>query len=258
MPAKPLIQVVGKGPDLVMLHGWGSHKGIWGTFAEQLSRRYRLHLVDLPGHGDSSRTDCRFSANGFARAVADNTPPAAWMGSSLGGLIVINAALDFPEKVRQMVLISTNPSFVIAPDWEYAQDPNVFDGFSKLLDTGVEKTLQYFSKLEVAGSANARTTLASLKSVQSKLPEAEALRCGLQILRTENLVDRLGRIKAPSLVIGGSQDRLVPIEAIRETARRIPGAILHTVDEAGHAPFVSHGDSLLEPVTEFLQRKKAA
>ena len=43
----------GAGPDLVLLHGWAMHGGIWGDAGEQLGRRFRLHLVDLLGHGYS-------------------------------------------------------------------------------------------------------------------------------------------------------------------------------------------------------------
>jgi pimeloyl-[acyl-carrier protein] methyl ester esterase len=48
------IESEGAGPDLVLLHGWAMHGGIWRDVREQLARHFRLHLVDLPGHGFSS------------------------------------------------------------------------------------------------------------------------------------------------------------------------------------------------------------
>ena len=47
------VEYEGAGPDLVLLHGWAMHSGIWRDVRERLARHFRLHLVDLPGHGRS-------------------------------------------------------------------------------------------------------------------------------------------------------------------------------------------------------------
>ena len=258
MCARPVIRMTGEGPDLVMVHGWGSHSGIWGDFADNLSKHFRLHLVELPGHGDASEGNCTFEAESFANAVAEITPRAVWLGSSLGGLIALHAALSVPEKVSQLVLISVNPSFVSKPGWTHGQSPGVFDQFVALLETGAGETLKHFSKLEVAGSDGARETLAKLRKVQNKLPSVAALRQGLNILGTENLTKRLQELELPCLIIGGAEDRLVPIEALRETAKLIRGSELLEIEGAGHAPFISHTEKVYEATRQFLSKEKAA
>ena len=50
---KVYVETLGEGPDLVLLHGWAMHSGIWGSVRSQLAQYFRLHLVDLPGHGVS-------------------------------------------------------------------------------------------------------------------------------------------------------------------------------------------------------------
>src|SRR5690606_41998086 len=80
------IETLGDGPDLVLIHGWALHGGVFGPLAERLSTRYRLHLVDLPGHGHSRDSDVPLQPAMVASAVAARTPPAAWLGWSLGGL----------------------------------------------------------------------------------------------------------------------------------------------------------------------------
>ncbi|HRA24442.1 MAG TPA: alpha/beta fold hydrolase, partial [Usitatibacteraceae bacterium] len=47
------VELAGQGPDLVLLHGWGLHGGVWQGLARELAPAFRLHLVDLPGHGHS-------------------------------------------------------------------------------------------------------------------------------------------------------------------------------------------------------------
>ena len=52
---KPVVHVesLGAGPPLVLLHGWAMHSGLWGSVPQQLAQRFRVHAVDLPGHGAS-------------------------------------------------------------------------------------------------------------------------------------------------------------------------------------------------------------
>ena len=258
MYGRPLICVLGKGPDLVMLHGWGMHKGIWGDFANRLAARFRLHLVDLPGHGEASRLDCSFSTSEFAKAVADHTPPAAWLGWSLGGQVAIRAALDRQEKVSQLVLLCTNPSFVTTNGWQFAQNLRVFEEFSNELEQDLPQTLDRFMRLQVTGSVNARQSLRQMQAAQLELPAIEALRSGLNILGSENLAGLLKDIRTPCQVIGGSEDRLVPIKAVRLSAELILGAEFHEFEGAGHVPFISHGEELAQLITEFIARKRAA
>ncbi len=54
MSASLHVEIRGAGPDLVLLHGWALHGGMWGPWIDELSRRARLHLIDLPGHGRSA------------------------------------------------------------------------------------------------------------------------------------------------------------------------------------------------------------
>ena len=51
------IETVGQGPDLVLIHGWALHGGVFAPLVARLSGRFRLHLVDLPGHGHSRDED---------------------------------------------------------------------------------------------------------------------------------------------------------------------------------------------------------
>ena len=79
------IEQRGSGPHLVMLHGWSMHSGVWHDLAERLAQRYTLHLVDLPGHGQSDWHDGDMQLDNLLPALAQHTPDKArWLGWSLG------------------------------------------------------------------------------------------------------------------------------------------------------------------------------
>ena len=86
------VETAGQGPDLVMLHGWAMHSGIWSSVRDQLAQRYRLHLVDLPGHGRSP-ADEAYSLDRIAQKVAEILPAESIVcGWSLGGQVAIRLA----------------------------------------------------------------------------------------------------------------------------------------------------------------------
>ena len=113
MPGKPLIEVTGSGPDLVLVHGWGMHRGVWGHAARDLALNYRLHLVDLPGHGTACGEILDDDLSGLASGIMERVPEACWMGWSMGGLITLQALIEHSAHVRSAVLVACNPSFVV-------------------------------------------------------------------------------------------------------------------------------------------------
>ena len=106
MPGRPVIRVAGDGPDLVMLHGWGMHRGVWGETASALARRYRLHLVDFPGHGEGAGEHLSGDLGELAATVAQQVPPAAWLGWSMGGLVTLQALLEHSAPIHRAVLVA--------------------------------------------------------------------------------------------------------------------------------------------------------
>ena len=91
------VEIRGQGPDLVLLHGWALHGGMWGSWLDELATHARLHLVDLPGHGHSPWIPALPSLAELARTVGPIVPPgAALVGWSLGGMIALELARQDP------------------------------------------------------------------------------------------------------------------------------------------------------------------
>ncbi len=252
---KLFTQTSGEGPDLVLVHGWGLHAGIWDPVVPLLEPCFRVTRVDLPGHGrsDWQGQDDLDAVTDAVLAVAPAT--AAWLGWSLGGLVAAQAALMAPDRVRQLVLLASTPSFVRRPGWQSALLPVLLDTFAADLEEDYSGTLNRFLSLQVRGSEDGSTVLRTLRAklLEHGEPAAAALRAYLGVLRSTDLRDRLTALRCPVLLLMGERDTLVPVAAGRQVAQMIPGARLQVIAGAGHAPFLVHHREVAITIQGFLQ-----
>ena len=238
------VDVQGDGPDLVLLHGWGMHSGIWSNWAAQLGQWFRLHLVDLPGHGGSL---CQGQGElvDWASAVQEVVPEQAWwLGWSLGGLVSLAAVENHRRTIRGLTLLATTPRFVATAGWKHAVDAQVFDQFAKQLQADVERTLLRFLSLQVKGAEHAGETLRLLRSEMRKKPQpdSEALSTGLRFLQQTDMRNVLAAPELPLFWLLGERDTLVPADVRLE----FPAIQSSLITGAGHAPFLSHPDQCSE------------
>ena len=251
------VEIRGEGPDLVLLHGWALHGGMWGPWLDRLADHARLHVLDLPGHGRSRWPVPTHDLGGLARAVFAHIPRgAAVLGWSLGGMLALELARQHPRHVRALILMATTPKFLAGPDWEHGLQPAVLEEFTHGLAQDYRRTVQNFLALQTRGDEHALETLRMLrgKLASHGEPDPRALAAGLDVLRSADLRDALPRLAVPTLVIAGEHDRLTPPGAGRELAAQLPMARFRLVARSGHAPFLSHPDEVLAEVLGFLAR----
>ncbi|MEQ8035007.1 pimeloyl-ACP methyl ester esterase BioH [Xanthomonas sp. WHRI 6106] len=247
------IDVIGHGPALVLLHGWALHGGVFAPLVERLSPHYQLHLVDLPGHGFSRDDSTPLALPYVVAAIAAATPPAVWLGWSLGGLFALHAAATQPQ-VRGLAMIAATPRFVRGSDWPDAVERDVFVQFGKELTRDYRGTLERFIALDTLGSAHARSELRSLRETLTARgePAPEALQQGLTLLERTDLRRALPQLARPSLWIAGQRDRLVPAAGMHAAAALTPHAQALTIAGGGHAPFLGHADQVSEALQRFV------
>ncbi|HEB59633.1 MAG TPA: pimeloyl-[acyl-carrier protein] methyl ester esterase [Gammaproteobacteria bacterium] len=258
MSGQPLyIECHGTGPDLCLLHGWGTHGGIWAPWVEALTATHRLHVIDLPGHGDSD------PAEGFSLAAAvsrvrttlreNGVTRLDICGWSLGGLVGLQLALSHPELVHRLVLIGSTPRFVTAPDWDWGVATDVLAGFAAQLEADATMTVQRFLALQAQGDDRARDTVRSLRDALGSRGRTHpaSLRGALTVLHDTDLRAGLARLTTPVLWIGGQRDVLVHPAAIEWAAAQCPHGQAAIIPGAGHAPFVSHSEQVLSRLEEF-------
>jgi pimeloyl-[acyl-carrier protein] methyl ester esterase len=245
------VEVRGEGPDLVLLHGWAMHSGIWSDWAQQLSRWFRVHLVDLPGHGNSPCCARGGGLDDWGGAVREVVPERAWwLGWSLGGLVALAAAARHPGGMRGLTLLATSPRFVAGADWTQAMDAKVFDEFERQLQADVSRTLSRFLSLQVKSADGSGETLRRLRSQLAKKPAAasEALSTGLNFLRQADMRHVLAATDLRLFWLLGERDTLVPAGVRHE----FPGVHAAVIAGAAHAPFLSHPEACTEQLKSWL------
>jgi pimeloyl-[acyl-carrier protein] methyl ester esterase len=246
------IDSIGDGSDLVLIHGWAMHSGIFAPLTHRLAAHFRVHLVDLPGHGASAASDLTLDPTACAEALLERLPRALWIGWSLGGVIALHAALARADKVCGIVEIAASPRFVLGADWLHGVAREIFAQFSAGLQRDYRGTIERFLALETLGSDHAQSELRELKTqvfVRGE-PSLAALEQGLRVLDRTDLRARLGELKMPSLWIAGRRDRLVPSAAMRWAAQHCPqGYFLEFA--SGHAPFIGHVADVSNAILDF-------
>lgn len=248
------IERLGKGPPLVLLHGWGLHGGIYAPLLPALAARHAVHVVDLPGHGRSAPPAGALDLGGVARELLRRLPGAIWIGWSLGGLVALEAAIEAPHAVRAVAAIATSPRFVPGPDWPHGVAHAVFDEFGANLARDWRGTVERFLALECLGSEGCRAELRALRAhvLDHGMPAVSALADGLRILADTDLRAELAALALPVLWIGGARDRLVPAAAVEAAAALTPGSRCVIIPGGGHAPFVGRPAAVLDALLAWI------
>lgn len=246
----------GTGPlSIVLLHGWGMHGGVFEPLAAALEPHCSLYLVDLPGHGHSRDCEVPLETAACAAAIAAATPPALWLGWSLGGLIALQAALDRPDAVQALAMLCASPCFLRKADWPHAVADQVLAELASDLRRDHRETLDRFLTLEAMGSDDARAVVRSLRAelYAHGAPSPRVLEQGLDTLRDTDLRGRLGELVQPSCWLAGARDRLIPWQAMQASAEAANGKFSR-IEHAGHAPFLGAASLVAEEILALAPR----
>ena len=251
------VTAVGRGPNIVLLHGWGMHAGVVAGLAHALCAFGRVHVPDLPGHGHSSGCvppDIFGVVDELRGAVPAD---AIWAGWSLGATLALLAA--DPARARGLILLSGTPRFLATAGWSHGVDAAAFESVRVAArqnpSAGVTALLRLFS----VGGEGARRTRRELERRLRDRPMASpgGLARGLELLETADLRKSLEHWHLPSLLIGGARDPLVPPAALEWCAGALPDGRVHVLPGAGHAPFISHPSATVAEIESFLASRFA-
>ncbi len=244
------VETFGAGSDLILLHGWAMHSDIWSGVRNRLAQYFRLHLVDLPGHGLSPTPwiDAPGTLEHMAEIVKEELPESSIIcGWSLGGQVAIELALHEPERIKKLVLVSTTPSFVQREDWIWGMEAATLKLFMKNLKQDYVSTLNRFLTLQVSGDINTSVLLTQLRESvfqEGKLDEA-GLQMGLQILFTSDLRERIKSVDQPVILLHGENDAIAHPKAARWMHEHLQNSELVMLPHCGHTPFLSHTNQFI-------------
>jgi len=245
----------GRGPRLVLLHGWALNSHVWDGVLSALGDRFALECVDLPGHGASDWMPGIASLDSLAAAIAPTLGESCHLlGWSLGAMVALRLAATHATRIEKLVLVAGTPKFIADEGWPHAMQPAALKHFAQRLQQDFRATVQDFLALQVRGDERALEALRTLRRrvVAADEPDQRALRVGLDILRDADLRATLPTVRVPALVIAGERDALVPAAASEYLATHLHAARFHPISRAAHAPFLSHAEEFCTVVGAFL------
>ncbi len=249
------VERFGQGQDLVLLHGWGMNGAVWHGIAQQLAAHYRLHLVDLPGFGNSPLHEgSEYTLPWLAEQVATVLPEKCHLlGWSLGGLVASQLALTRPERLHSLITVASSPCFMAREGWPGIA-PKVLAGFNQMLAGDFMHTIERFLAIQAMGSEHARDDIRQLRHwlAERPAPQFAALEAGLGLLADVDLRDELLPLSLPWLRVYGRLDSLVPKASIALLDECYPGSHSVVLEKASHAPFISHPQQFVEIVRHFV------
>jgi pimeloyl-[acyl-carrier protein] methyl ester esterase len=240
-------------PTLTLVHGWGMNARVFDTLAELLAADFEVCALNLPGHGGRNAVadnTLQGWADDLARQLPDHTILLGW---SLGGLVAMRAALDYPHKVARLVLLASTPKFVATEDWTRGISPDALQDFGAALVADPGATLLRFLSLQTRGMPGQKALLQLLRQVllAVPIPSSETLVGGLSILRDTDLRDELSRLKQPTLVLHGALDTLTPASAGAWLAGALPDVRHVEIARGAHAPHLSHAEAVATAIGRF-------
>lgn len=223
---------------VVLVHGYGVSSSYLVPIAERLAVEFPVWAPDLPGHGRSDKPERILRVPELADALrawmdAVGIRRAAFLGNSFGCQILADFAARFPERVDRLIFISPTA-----------------DRRSRTLREHLPPFLR-------TGAAE-RPSLPFLLLVDYLRARPRRMVGELRAMFEDPIEEKLPRITAPSLVLRGQRDHIVPQSWAEEVARLLRAGPPHVIPDAGHALNYSAADELMRVIRPFLQRSAAA
>ncbi|MGH3754535.1 MAG: alpha/beta fold hydrolase [Pseudonocardiaceae bacterium] len=243
----------GAGPAVLLIHGLGYTHEMWYRTVPALSPRYRVIRFDNRGVGRSDVPPGAYRISDMAEdaaAVLDaaGVEAAHVVGASLGGAIAQELALRHPSRVRGLVLACTlcGGPRMVQPEPEVS---------ATLLTRGKMPAEQGIRVMNpyVYDPATPHERIEEDLAIRLRTyPSTQGYLGQLQAMLSWSSYDRLPEITAPTLVIHGESDRLVPAENGRIIAERIPGARLTLIPQASHIMVTDQPEATHDAMLGFL------
>ncbi len=242
------VQRLTRGSDtsLVFIHGAGGTHRHWAHQVRGLAS-VNAYALDLPGHGRSggqSRTSISSYAEfleGFVGALG--LQRVVLVGHSMGGAIVQHFALNHTSRVEGLVLVGTGARLRVLP--------RILEGLLSDFDSTVDMLLGY------AYAEDAPSQLVELDKREWLANPPEVIHGDFLACDNFDVMERLGKIRCPTLVLCGEDDLLTPAKYGRYLQENIPNATLSIVPGAGHMVMLEQPEQVNRAIEEFLQARGA-
>jgi pimeloyl-ACP methyl ester carboxylesterase len=240
----------GEGPAVILLHGLGAVKEIWGNNLGAFSGKYHVYAIDQIGFGQSDKPHLDYRVATFTDFLygfmqSQHLNKATLVGNSLGGWIALDFTLQHPEMVDKVVLVN-------AAGMPFQGSVNVNLNPASLAATRKMLESLFYDKKMVTDAFVQTVFTNHLRN-----NDGYTIDRTLQGFSVENqFLDeaKLASVHAPTLVVWGREDELLPLASGEKFRDHIPGAKMVVFDKCGHVPQIENPMNFNRVVLDFLSK----
>jgi len=258
----------GQGDAILLIHGLGSNAKGWQRNIPELSAQHRVIAVDLPGYGRSDKGYFEYSLPFYAQVLTEflselGIAEATWAGHSMGGQIAMIAALDYPARVQNLVLISPAGFEAFTDgegDWlRKAVSPD-FVKDTPIRNIAINLKSNFYDAPQAADFMI--TDRIQVRGAKDFDHYCYAVAENVGAMLDDPVLDRLADITQPTLVLFGQNDELIPnrylhgghtADIAAQGASRLPQAKLVLLPECGHFVQFEKPEQTNTEILQFLQ-----
>ncbi|KAF3889804.1 MULTISPECIES: alpha/beta fold hydrolase [Nostocales] len=254
-------QIGDSGSTVILLHGGGGYIELWKHNIFELAKHHRVYAFDMVGAGRSDKPDAKYTFDFMAQFTRDfmkalDIARASLIGTSAGGGVALTFTLNFPELVEGLILVG---SAGLGKEISFWLRVTTLPGLDKLFSSPSQSSLAMLCKQAVYDSKLITDEIVKEFYQMARLPgAAEAtLNVGRSNFNIwgqfyQPIAQRLPTIVAPTLIIWGRQDTMVPVTHAHNGAKTIPNARLEIIEECGHWAPIEYPQKFNQLVLEFL------
>ena len=248
-------ELEGEGKTIVFVHGLSDSLAYWKVLSENLKKDYQTLIYDLRGHGESSDDDRNTTIDLYQEDLyqllkALNIENAVFVGLSLGGNVILDLAVNHPEMINGLIVMSSFPEH----DEELKR---IFDDFNNAIDKGFVEffdTILPYTLTEDLLEEH-KELLENLKHEAAKTANLEGIKKGINAGYGFDLTDKLNEINAPALVIAGEEDNLTSLDIQRKISDNIEDSELIVLKKTKHNILIGRNiEKVLNIINEFMSK----
>jgi pimeloyl-ACP methyl ester carboxylesterase len=258
----------GQGPPLLLIHGFLVDHTEWDEVIDLLKRDFRCIAPDLPGAGRSdrpSREQFGYTREAFADLLAELITTLGYEsahvgGHSMGGAVALALAADYPQQVRKLVVVDPE-CYPFALPWK-ARVPLIpkLGGFVFKHLYGKRMFVDYFR--EQVQSRYRPLNVPKIESYYAKFDDPVTRDLAHHtlghILDFRGMRDKIERVQAPSLVVWGAEDAMLPVAMADRLTQELRRARMVVIPRCGHAPNEETPAELAHAIRAHLQADEPA
>ncbi|HXF77389.1 MAG TPA: alpha/beta hydrolase [Usitatibacter sp.] len=254
------VKVSGRGEQVMLFaHGFGCDQAMWRYVAPAFEDRYRVVLFDYVGSGKSDWTaydpERYATLAGYARDVLDvveafDLRDIVYVGHSVSSMIGMLAAIEAPDRFRDLVMIGPSPCYVNEPGYVGGFERKDIEGLLDLMEKNYIGWAQFLAPVVMKNPQEpqlARELETSFCATDPRMTRQFARATFL----SDNRAD-LDKLKVPSLILQCSEDAVAPDAVGRYLAGALEGSTLRQMAATGHCPHMSHPGETIGLIEEYL------